>query len=76
MVTVPAATPDTTPVPLTVASAVLLLLHTPPVVASLRASVVPAHRAVPPDMFAGAAGMVTTDMVCVTWALPQLVVMV
>ena len=38
-------------VPPTVATAVLLLLHVPPVLASVRQSVVPAHNgAFPPEM--------------------------
>jgi hypothetical protein len=41
MLAVPAATPETTPVEDTVATAVLLLLHAPPVVASVNAVVAP-----------------------------------
>ena len=40
---VPMAMPVTVPAVLTVATAALLLLHVPPVVASLRAVVLPAH---------------------------------
>ena len=50
MVTVPAATPVTTPfVVFTVATELLLLLHEPPLFPLvLKTSVVPAHTAVPP----------------------------
>jgi hypothetical protein len=41
--TVPAATPVTTPLPVTVAVAVLLLLHVPPETASLSVVVEPTH---------------------------------
>ena len=60
MVTAPADTPVTTPVELTVAMDVLLLLHVPPGVAS--ASVVddPMHTVLLPVMAAGPAVTVIT----------------
>ena len=48
MVVVPEATPVTTPEALTVAADVLLLLHTPPPVASLSVVVALAHTVVVP----------------------------
>ena len=51
MMAKPALTPVTTPVALTVARAVLLLLHTPPVaVALFKVMTEPAHTAVGPVM--------------------------
>ena len=55
MVDVPAATPVTTP-PATVATAVLVLLHTPPPVASVSVIVLPEHTT-------GAAGNIATGAV-------------
>ena len=52
MLGVPAVTPVTTP-PATVASAVLLLLHAPPLVASLSAVVKPVHTIAVPAIAAG-----------------------
>ena len=52
MVHVPAATPVTTPVEPIVAIEVLLLLHVPPVVASVNAVVEPTHPLVAPDIAA------------------------
>jgi hypothetical protein len=61
MVVVPAATPVTTPeVALIVATVTLLLLHVPPVVASLSVSVEPAHTPATPDIAEGALFTVTT----------------
>ncbi len=63
MVTVPAATPDKKPVlETTVASVVLLVLHAPPVVASVNAVAVvkPAHTLVGPVMPSGKAFTDTT----------------
>ena len=48
MVEVPAETPVTRPVPDTVATVVLLLLHVPPATASVRDMVIPVHRAAGP----------------------------
>ena len=53
MLTVPAATPVTTPVLFTVAVAVLALLHEPPVVVHARVVVVPGHTLAVPVMVAG-----------------------
>ena len=47
---VPAATPDTTPPELTVATVLLALLHTPPVVVLLSVAEEPAHIKALPDM--------------------------
>lgn len=52
MVAVPAAPPVTVPAT-TVATVVLLLLHTPPVVVSVRAVVSPAHILLVPLIAAG-----------------------
>ena len=53
MVNVPAATPVTTPVVLIVATEVLLLLHVPPAVASVKLVVNPIHTDAVPVMVAG-----------------------
>ena len=50
MVVVPAAKPVNTPPTLIVPVAGLALLHTPPPVASLKFTVAPIHRVLPPDM--------------------------
>ena len=50
MVVVPAATPFTEPEALTVAAAVLVLLHTPPVAPSVSVVADPAHIAAAPLM--------------------------
>ena len=64
MVTVPALTPVTTPVPATtVAMLVLPLLHVPPVVADVRLVVLPAHNTSVPPIAAGVADTVTVDTV-------------
>lgn len=61
MVTAPAATPVTTPVAeLTVALAVLLLLHVPPAVASVSVVLIPVHNVEAPEMAAAAVRSVTT----------------
>src|ERR1035437_9147041 len=62
IVDVPAATPVTTPVPETVAFAVLLLLHTPPAVASLKVVVEPLQTLVAPAIAAGEGVIVTTTL--------------
>ena len=59
MMVVPAVNPLTTPVPAIVATVVLLLLHTPPVVASVNGVVWPMHRIVVPVIADGDALMVT-----------------
>lgn len=56
----PVAIPVTIPKPETVATAVLLLLHIPPAVASLRAIVAPAHTVVGPVIADGKGFTVTT----------------
>ena len=50
----PANTPVTKPDELTVATAVLLLLHAPPVLVVLNEVVVPGHTILPPVIAAGA----------------------
>jgi hypothetical protein len=74
IVTVPVDTPVTIPVPLPAVAIVLsLLLHTPPVVASLNVMFAPAHTVVGPVI---AAVPVTTEIVYVATAVPQLLVTV
>ena len=58
-VTVPPATPYTTPVVLIDATAVLLLLHTPPVVEQVTVAVLPEQTVVAPPMALGTAFTVT-----------------
>lgn len=53
MMAVPPATPDTMPVDPTVAVPVVLLLHIPPVVASVRFVVAPAQTEAVPPITAG-----------------------
>jgi hypothetical protein len=74
IVAVPAAIPLTKPTA-TVATPVLLLLHTPPVVASLRLSVPLVHNGALPVM-ADTVGVVTTVTGAVAVAVPQLLVIV
>ena len=62
IVTTPADTPVTIPVAPTVAIAPLLLLHVPPVVASLSGSVKPTVTVLPPDIGEGE-GFTVTDKV-------------
>lgn len=74
MVAVPVAIPVTTPVLLSiVATEILLLLHTPPGVASVSVVVEPAQRDSVPDI--PATGLMTVIMVVAT-AVPQLPVTV
>jgi hypothetical protein len=56
---VPLETPVTIPVELTVAIAVLLLLHVPPVVASVSVDVPPTATVVVPEIAAGTGLTVT-----------------
>jgi len=63
MTAVPAATPLTVPVEVTVAIVVLPLLQAPPEVASLSGVVVPAHSSRVPLMAAGLGTTVTTVVV-------------
>ena len=64
MMAAPALLPMTTPEELTVATTVLLLLHTPPVVASLKLVVVPVHIYGVPVMATGD-GITVMDFVTV-----------
>ena len=59
---VPPATPVTTPELVTVAIVALLLLHVPPVVASLNAVVEPGHTVGVPVMAAGGAAIVMASV--------------
>ena len=63
--------PVTTPVGLTLATAALLLLHVPPVVALLRVVVLPAHTFIVP-VITPADEPVLTVMVLVAVVVPQL----
>lgn len=63
MVVVPAETPVTMPVPATVAIAVLSLLQTPPVVASVKGVVAPMQTAVIPVIEEGTGLTVTGKIV-------------
>jgi hypothetical protein len=60
MVTVPAATPQTVPVELIVATEVALLLHTPPEVASVSVVQEPTHTLVAPVIDDGVGVTVAT----------------
>ena len=72
IIAAPALIPFTTPVALlTEATAVLLLLHTPPAVASLRVVDVPVHIVVVPAI-AAMVGAVPTVITLVAVAVPQL----
>ena len=73
---VPALRPVTIPEVLTVPTAVLVLLHTPPAVASLRDVVAPVHAVAVPETGAGAAGVVFTVTSTVAARVPQLLVTV
>ena len=74
MVVVPALTPVTTPVLVTVPTAVLVLLHTPPVAASVSEVVEPpAHTEVVP-VIVPAFGSGLTVMTAVAADVPQTVV--
>ena len=68
----PAAIPVTSPELLIVAVNVLVLLHAPPVVASLSEVVEPAQTNEIPDIEAGARGKGLTVITAVIAALPQL----
>lgn len=74
---VPLAMPDTCPVAFTVATDVLLLLHTPPAIASVRFVLLPAHIVVGvPVIGAGNAGSGFIVTIAVTELAPQLLLMV
>ena len=76
MVDTPCETPVTTPAIPTVATAVLLLLHTPPVVTSLSVVVLPAQTVGVPVIAAGVTGNEFTVTIFVADALPQPFVLV
>jgi hypothetical protein len=63
MVAVPAATPVTVPVALTLAIDELELLHVPPVVGSVRVVIAPVQTVDAPVMVDGVAGLALTVMV-------------
>ena len=63
MIVVPEATPVTTPVPVPMFTLVLLLLHTPPGVPSVRVMVEPMHTVAGPSMDEGVGLMVTAAVV-------------
>lgn len=75
MVAVPVDTPVTMPVLLTVAIPAALLLHTPPVVASVKGVVAPVHTVAVPVMVP-ALGKGFTVTTAVALPLPQLLVTV
>ena len=64
--------PPTEPEALTVAIAVLVLLHTPPLVPSVNAVLEPEHTVNVPPIEAGADGAVFTVTTCVAAVDPQL----
>ena len=70
MVVVPAVPPVTTPIPLTLATVVLLLLHVPPVTPSPKVVPRPKQTDVAPDIEPGAA--ITVNVVAA--GVPQPVV--
>jgi hypothetical protein len=72
-VTAPAVRPLTTPLPFTVATAVLLLLHVPPEIASDNVIVLAAQTVVGP-VIVPAVALLITDTPAVVVAVPQLVV--
>jgi hypothetical protein len=72
---VPGATPVTTPAPLTDATEVLLLLHTPPAAPSVNVVVFPAHIVVDPLMVP-ALGAAFTVIVLEALTEPQLLITV
>ena len=63
IVTVPGVTPVTTPLIEPIVADGLLLVHNPPVIASLNASVPPTHTVAGPPVIAGGIGLTVT--VCV-----------
>ena len=73
---VPAPAPVTTPDELMEATAALLLLHTPPEVASVKEILAPTQTPEAPEMLAGAAGGAATVISFDAEALPQLFVTV
>ena len=75
MVDVPDATPLTSPLLFTVAAAVLVLLHMPPVVPSLNDVVEPTHTVAVP-LIVPATGNGLTVTTCVAATVPQVLVTV
>lgn len=75
MVDVPAVTPVSVPAASMVATAVLELLHTPPLVALLNTVVLPTTIDAEPEMLP-APGVVCTVTMTVAAALPQVLVTV
>jgi hypothetical protein len=75
MVTVPAATPVTTPAALTAPIDALLLLHVPPAIESVKVIVVPAHTTDAP-LIVPADVLPPTVTVAVRLIAPQLAVIV
>jgi hypothetical protein len=74
MIAVPLVIPVTTPVVAFIfAIAVLALVHVPPVVMLVRVVVAPTHTVAVPDMILSD-GADITDIGCVAYALPQLLV--
>lgn len=69
----PAATPYTTPEALTDAIDALLLVHTPPAIASVSVIVLPVHTVEGPEMVPAVAPLVT-ETAAVATAVPQLLV--
>ena len=68
----PEDAPHTVPPVVTVATPVLVLLHAPPVVPSVKAVLEPEHTVNVPPIEAGADGAVFTATTCVAAVLPQL----
>lgn len=75
MIVVPAATPVTTPVEPTVAILVAVLLHTPPVAASVKVILVAGHTVDAPDI-EPALGLGFTVTTAVAANVPQLLLTV
>ena len=73
MVVLPALTAVTTPPEFTLATAVLLLIHPPPVVASVNVDVEPIHILVAP-VIAVTVGVAITVMAFVATTVPHAVV--
>ena len=72
----PAVTPVTMPVAPTEATELLLLLHTPPAVVSVKVIVEPVHTVASPDIGPGAEGVVVTVKETVVNAEPQVLLTV
>ena len=74
MFTLPPDAPDTTPPDVTVATAVLLLVHTPPPAASEKVVVAPTQIADEPLVIVPATGSGLTVIAAVAASVPQLLV--